>query len=93
MWLSPTGAVWEKTGYEASYMPLPTVPVAILQGQFSFTPAADLVNIAMPPCVGNGANKGNLLPANFGRLGLEAGRKKCSSKTPTDGSNWAGISH
>lgn len=62
----------EKTGYQPDYMPLPTFPVAILHGQFSFTPASDLVNVAMPPAVGNGEYKGDLLKTNFGRLGLEA---------------------
>lgn len=63
----------EKNGCETACMPIATVPVAILHGQYSFKPADDLVNVAMPPAIGNGENKGNLLQTNFGRLGLGAG--------------------
>lgn len=62
-----------KTGIKPDYMPIPTQPVAILKGHYSFTAAPDLVKIPMPPAVGNGDNKSHLFQAHHGRLGLGVG--------------------
>ncbi|MBX9952809.1 MAG: phosphoribosyltransferase family protein [Candidatus Obscuribacterales bacterium] len=54
-------------------MPIPTVPIALLNGQYSFEPAPDLQSVSSPNAVGNGRNKSLFLRTNFGREGLMAG--------------------
>lgn len=56
-------------------MPIPTTPIAILNGEHRFQPAPDLESVSTPNAVGNGRNKSLLLRANFGREGVSAGDK------------------
>ncbi len=65
----------ERTAQTAAAMPIPTQSVAILQGQFSFTPAADLQAVQMPKVEGNGDFKDSLIRANHGRLGAGAANR------------------
>lgn len=51
-------------------MPVPARSVALLEGVYQFTPAANLTASVMPNATGNGAPKDQLLQKNYGRLGL-----------------------
>lgn len=60
----------ERTAESRAAMPIATESVAILHGEFAFTPAADLETVHMPKVVGNGQFKDALIRSNHGRLGL-----------------------
>lgn len=51
-------------------MPVPSSSFAILEGEYQFEAAPDLVAMAMPKSTGNGAYKDHLLCRNQGRFGL-----------------------
>jgi len=59
-----------RTQETLSAMPVPAVSIAILEGQYGFTPAANLQAVDMPKVVGNGAAKDRLIAGNCGRLGV-----------------------
>jgi Phosphoribosyl transferase/TRSP domain C terminus to PRTase_2 len=59
-----------RTADTLSAMPVPSSTIAILSGEYNFTPAPNLVAVVMPNVVGDNRAKDALIPRNFGRLGL-----------------------
>ena len=53
-------------------MPLPSTMVAILSGEYQFTPAPTLKLVEMPKVTGTDSFRDGTLRSNFGRLGLPA---------------------
>lgn len=51
-------------------MPVSAAMISILEGEYQFQPAPNLVAMEMPKSVGNGHFKDGLLPRNQGRFGL-----------------------
>jgi hypothetical protein len=51
-------------------MPIEASSASLLEGQYTFEAAADLVAVQMPKVTGNGACKDSILERNYGRLGL-----------------------
>ena len=62
----------ERTLQTLAAMPVPASSIAILRGQYQFTPSSSLKFVEMPKVVGNDEEKDALLPQNFGRLGVGA---------------------
>jgi hypothetical protein len=52
-------------------IPLPCESVAILEGEYQFEAAPNLVAVEMPKVTGNGGLKDALIRSNFGRLALQ----------------------
>lgn len=53
-----------------SQIPLPCHSVALLEGEYQFAAAPNLVAVEMPKVTGNGGLKDDLIRSNFGRLAL-----------------------
>ncbi len=53
-------------------MPVPASTIAILHGEYQFTPSPTLKLVEMPKVTGSNAARDAMLPSNFGRLGLPA---------------------
>ena len=51
-------------------MPVDSRMVSILEGEYQFEPAPNLMAVEMPKVIGNNAHKDVLLPRNHGRLGM-----------------------
>lgn len=64
-WRGPT-----RTQETLSAMPVPSSTIAILEGEYQFTPAPNLVLVNMPKVTGDDSTKDELLGRNHGRLGL-----------------------
>lgn len=52
-------------------IPLPCTSVSVLQGEYNFSPAPDLVAVQMPAVHGNDGAKDEYIRSNFGRFGLQ----------------------
>lgn len=62
----------ERLHQTLSAMPVESSSVAVVHGQYSFTPDPGLTAVQMPNSVGNGQRKDGIIRANFGRLGLDS---------------------
>lgn len=60
----------ERTKHTHAQIPLRCRSVAILEGEYQFQAAPDLVAVQMPKVTGNGGLKDEFIRANFGRLSL-----------------------
>jgi hypothetical protein len=67
-----------RTAHTLAQMPVQSCSIAILEGEYQFKAAANLVATEMPKSVGDAACKDHLLPRNQGRFGL-------SGRTRLDG--------
>ncbi len=70
-----TGVITDWRGAErkegtAKAMPVASHSVAVLEGEYRFTAAANLTAVDMPRVAGNGQSKDAILSHNYGRLGL-----------------------
>lgn len=59
----------KRTRETMAAMPVPSRSIAVLEGEYQFTPAPNLVAVAMPNVVGDNRSKDALLPRNHGRFG------------------------
>ncbi len=60
----------QRTAQTHAQIPLPCQSVAVLEGEYQFEAAPNLVAVEMPKVTGNGGHKDNVIRANFGRLSL-----------------------
>jgi hypothetical protein len=60
----------ERLANTHAQIPLPTQSVSILQGEYQFEAAPNLVAVEMPKVSGNGGFKDEMIRSNFGRLTL-----------------------
>lgn len=63
----------KRTEETLAAMPVPASTIAILHGEYQFTPSPTLKLVEMPKVTGASAARDAILPSNFGRLGLPAG--------------------
>lgn len=63
----------KRTAETLAAISVPASTIAILHGEYQFTASPDLKLIEMPKVTGSNQARDEILPGNFGRLGLPAG--------------------
>jgi Phosphoribosyl transferase/TRSP domain C terminus to PRTase_2 len=73
---------FDRTEQNRVAMPVRSSSIAVLEGQYEFTPAPNLVMLKMPDVVGNGGFKDHLIRRNYGRLGLRGSDAVAAAVSP-----------